>query len=84
MKVWQQTVYMLTVIGLWYGWRKADQTVQLILPLVVLGGFLYHMIFEAKSQYIYVYMMYLVPIAAQGLCEVEYQLRKLMQRSKSR
>lgn len=84
MKAWQQAMYMLAAAGLWRGWRKADHTAQLVLPLVVLGGFLYHMIFEAKSQYIYVYMMYLVPLAAQGLCEAENQIQKLIRRIKSR
>ena len=82
MKAWQQAMYMLVAVGLWRGWRKADHTAQLVLPLVVLGGFLYHMIFEAKSQYIYVYMMYLVPLAAQGLCEAENQIQKLIHRIK--
>lgn len=36
------------------------------LPLIVLGGFLYHMAFEAKSQYILVYFVMLVPYAAYG------------------
>lgn len=41
---------------------------QLILPLTILGGLLYHMIFEAKSQYIYVYALFMIPLAARGLC----------------
>lgn len=38
-----------------------------LLPLTVLGGFLFHLIFEAKSQYVLPYVMLLIPIAAYGL-----------------
>jgi hypothetical protein len=38
-----------------------------ILPMIVLGGFLYHTIFEAKSQYLLIYYLYLLPIAAYGI-----------------
>lgn len=37
---------------------------QLILPVVVLGAFLYHAIFEAKSQYAVVYLPMMIPFAA--------------------
>ena len=37
------------------------------LPLIILGGFFYHLIFEAKSQYILVYFVMLIPYAAYGL-----------------
>lgn len=37
------------------------------LPLIVLGGFLYHLLFEAKSLYILPYFVMLVPYAAYGL-----------------
>ena len=84
MKAWQQALYMLAAIGLLYNWKRADDAAWLLLPLVVLGGFLYHMIFEAKSQYIYVYMVYLVPVAAQGLCEAEKLIRMTIGRMKER
>ena len=39
--------------------------------LTVLGGALYHLIFEAKAQYAYPYMVYMLPLAAAGLCRLE-------------
>ena len=35
--------------------------------VAVLGGFLYHMLFEAKSQYLMIYLPMMVPLAACGL-----------------
>ena len=40
------------------------------LPLVILGGFLYHLLNEAKSQYILIYFVMLVPYAAYGLSAI--------------
>ena len=50
------------------------------LPVTVLGGFLYHMIFEAKSQYIFVYAMYLIPLAALGLAVLSDGLSRAVRR----
>lgn len=39
----------------------------ILLPLILLGGFGYHLLFEAKSQYALTYLPLLLPIAAYGL-----------------
>jgi len=46
--------------------RQCDIT-QTIYFIIVTGGFLYHLLFEAKSQYIVPYFILLVPMAAVGL-----------------
>ena len=51
----------------------------MLLPLIFLGGFLYHLIFEAKSQYVLIYMMTLLPIAAYGYRVFFSRLRRLAQ-----
>ena len=40
---------------------------QLLLPLILLGGVLFHMIFEAKSQYVLEYLPLFAPVAAYGI-----------------
>ena len=35
--------------------------------VTVTGAFLYHMIFEAKSQYLFIYLFLMIPVAAWGL-----------------
>ncbi len=47
--------------------RRADEAALWLIPLCVLGGFLYHMIFEGKSQYVITYMIYLIPVAMWGI-----------------
>ena len=67
MNVYQQALYLLACVGLVGTIRRRPGSLQLLLPLVVLGGVLYHGIFEAKSQYAYIYLLLLLPSAAQGL-----------------
>lgn len=43
---------------------------KLILPLMVLGGILYHLIFEAQSRYALSYLPLFAPIAAYGLLHI--------------
>ena len=68
MNVFQQAAYVLALTGTLGMLRdKRTGAAQLMLPVTILGGFLYHMLFEAKSQYIYPYMLLLLPLAAKGL-----------------
>ena len=54
--------------------RKNDMAA-LALPVTILGGVLYHLLFEAKAQYAYPYMVYMLPLAAAGLCGLENRLK---------
>ena len=67
MNVFQQALYLLSGAGLIALLRRRATCAQLIIPLYVLGGVLYHGIFEAKSQYAFTYLMLLLPLAAHGL-----------------
>ena len=59
----------LLAIGLFR--RRAWDWTRLYAPLAlmvaVLGGFLYHMLFEAKSQYLMIYLPMMTPLSAWGL-----------------
>lgn len=68
MNAFQQAAYALALIGTTGVLREKEWgAAQLMLPVAILGGFLYHMLFEAKSQYIYPYMLLMLPLAARGL-----------------
>ena len=56
---------------------RRRNTLCLLLPLIFFGGALYHLIFEAKSQYAFPYIVLLIPVAAAGLCALEAQIRKI-------
>lgn len=64
-----QFVYLFSIVGACILiWRRRIEEV--LLPTCVLGGFLYHTLFEAKSQYIIPYLVLLLPIAARGLAGI--------------
>lgn len=76
MDAFQQAMYVLACIGVGSALKKRENPLEILLPVTVLGGFLYHMLFEAKSQYIFVYAFFLMPLAAQGLTVLEQAIGK--------
>lgn len=42
------------------------KTNQMLLPIIFIGGFLFHLLWEAKSQYTFAYFILLLPIAIVG------------------
>ena len=58
-----------TAAMVWLIIRKKLNAATLILPVAILGAVLYHMIFEAKSQYILPYFILMIPFAAFGFIE---------------
>ena len=76
MDAFQQAMYVLACVGAGSMMKKRHDPIQILLPVLVLGGFLYHMLFEAKSQYIFVYAFFLMPLAAQGLTMLEQAIGK--------
>lgn len=77
MNAFQQAAYALAWIGTLGTLREREHgAAQLMLPVAILGGFLYHMLFEAKSQYIYPYMLLLLPLAARGLAVIAKGMKK--------
>lgn len=49
--------------------KEVWETERLFLPLVILGGFFFHTLWEAKSQYIFPYFVCMLPGAAAGLSD---------------
>jgi hypothetical protein len=66
MNLCQTALYALAALGAIFQRRKPKASL-LALPAAVLGGFLYHQLFEGKSQYIFPYALLLLPLAAYGL-----------------
>ena len=65
MNYFQQLVFLGFTLGLVLLWRKKDIKAALF-PLIILGGLLYHLLFEAKSQYALGYIILMIPVAAYG------------------
>ena len=69
----QQLVLLGALAGMPGLWRR--KRIQLcLLPVIVLGGVLYHLLFEAKSQYALPYFVLLVPLAAWGLSRLFHRI----------
>ena len=63
-----QIVYMLFAVGIYIMFiNKKTNICTILLPLVALGGFGYHLLFEGKSQYVLTYIPLLLPVAAYSL-----------------
>ena len=50
--------------------RRSVEPALYLIPLIFLGGFLYHALFEAKSQYVITYVTLMIPCAAWGICRL--------------
>ena len=82
MNLYQQTMYAMAVVGAAASVKRRGDVAALVLPVTVIGGFLFHMLFEAKSQYIFVYAVYLMPLAGYGLSVTGAWLGRLWERGR--
>lgn len=68
---YMMAVFILFTIGIYFMFLYRKTNIQtVLLPLVLLGGFGYHLLFEAKSQYILTYIILLLPYASYALCTI--------------
>lgn len=81
MNIFQQAQYLLATVGV-IGLMKRREPAALALPLILLGGVAYHLIFEAKSSYSYMYVLMLMPLAAQGLSVAEQMINRMVNQYK--
>lgn len=61
----QQLLLPLSAVGVLLLLRERRAR-DILFPTVFLGGFFYHLLFEAKSQYCMIYILLLIPVAALG------------------
>ena len=63
-----QILYILFTVGLYLLLIRRKCNIEtILLPLVILGGFGYHLLFEGKSQYVLTYIILLIPTASFAL-----------------
>lgn len=68
---YMSAVFILFTLGIYFMFLHKKTNVQtVLLPLVLLGGFSYHLLFEGKSQYVLTYIVLLLPYAAYALCTI--------------
>lgn len=87
--VYQNILYLGALVCfflLWRDWRKKRSvpTLHLYLNFIaVVGGFLFHTLWEANSRYIFLYSLLLLPYTAKGICKLIQRLpcSRMQQRS---
>lgn len=67
MKIYQIFIYLFTTIFGYVFIRNKMEELYLLIPLSFLGGTIFHMIWEAKSRYIFPYFIFLIPLASFGI-----------------
>lgn len=70
LKAEQQLLYLASSVYLFFCIRKKEHSL-LIFALTIGGGVLYHFLFEAKSAYAMVYMIFAVLFASKGILIIE-------------
>lgn len=66
--LYMRVMYVLFAVGIYLLFiNKKTDICTVLLPLVIMGGFGYHFLFEGKSQYVLTYIPLLIPTAAYAL-----------------
>jgi len=60
--------------------RKVLNANQMLLGMIIIGGFIFHIVWEAKSQYIIQYFIFAIPYAAAGFVEILNKSKEFMQK----
>lgn len=71
MDVYSQLVFFCALLGIFFCFRKKDILLTFF-PLIILGGIIYHLLSEAKSQYAIPYFILMSGFAANGLVSMYY------------
>ncbi len=75
MNGYQSLIYGGVLLWILFGFRKEKDLSVLVLVTAVFGGFLFHMLWEAKGRYILPYFMLMLPMAAVGIAEFSNLLK---------
>jgi len=76
MNIYQQMLYVFACIGVGSLFVRRKNAAAMALPVIVIGGFMFHTLMEAKSQYIYPYMVYMMPLCALGLERISSLMKR--------
>jgi len=83
MDVYQFLIYCGVLIFLAGMLRKKIPIEYLLLMIVILGGFFFHLFWEAKSRYAFPYFIMMLPMAAAGWIEYTARIRTWMDKKRN-
>lgn len=78
-KIYQKTILILIFGGAIYAFyqnRKQLNNEMILFLIILIGGFLFHILWEMKSRYVMPYVIILIPIASIGIEEIVNILEK--------
>lgn len=87
MIVYQKALVLLIVLGTILTLLKYHSDLSnevLLLIIILIGGFLFHTIWEAKSRYIISYILILIPVASISIGKLEVKGEVLFKKGKRR
>ncbi|MCH5343293.1 MAG: hypothetical protein J1E64_04575 [Acetatifactor sp.] len=61
LKQYQAVTYLILLTGFWMLFKKRQEPTHYLIGLITIGGFLFSAIWEAKSRYIYPYVVIAIP-----------------------
>lgn len=73
MKSFQMFVYIGSLVFSYISLRKKN-IFYLLIPVSFIGGTIFHVIWEAKSRYIFPYFIFLIPLASYGMIHIKNKL----------
>lgn len=71
------SIYVFGLVGAVFLFRQSESLSRMLLfysPVVFLGGFFFHLVWESRSQYSHYYAYILIPLAAYGLSQLSQRL----------
>ena len=82
LEFWMNGYQSLILLGLCsfviYGWKRRYRMEQCLPVLILLGGYLFHLVWEVKGRYGLFYFVLLLPAAAEGLSVLGSRLTEYM------
>ena len=66
---YQWLLYGGVCLFFWFCWKEKKHFYMLLPEVILIGGALFSLLWEAKTRYIFPYMLYMLPCAAVGLKE---------------
>lgn len=77
----QQLIFFGAAVAALVCFKRKDKEITLIM-LIIFGGIMYHMLFEAKSQYFLTYYIILIPVCSYGLDAVYDKSKAIFKKEK--
>lgn len=78
MNYYNSLVYIGVFLFALHAVFKKDELLSLSLPVAIIGGFLFSILWEAKGRYVMPYVVFMLPFMAQGLYVPQLLLKRVM------